>query len=885
MPIGMEVVLSTPAELLCSYDLRGNLIEVHALEPVLGQPREELLAKNLSGLLEPESWSATLRDILEHVGGAHPAPFEITTRSAPGDLVKLHVFTRLVFEQGRPVAIQAYGKELGEMGQSKSECAEKELTSTRNRLTQFSRQLKQLHRLSTTHYESLDDVFEDFLKTGCEVFQLPFGTILQANGGEGLLIASHGDSPLLTPGAHISLERTHFASQTGRLRTVAGRAGTASGNFLPEFEISLATPILVDSELYGTLCFSAPEDGSLERWFGDGPRHLIELMAGSLARLILEQRVQDERRSAERLERQRNRVLEMMAENRPLPETLGQLAGLVEDQFPGTTCAILTAENGFLKSPAASRLPAPFASALRDHRVPLGVNPLSAAAFGFASEFGLEFATANPIMSSTGHLLGGVVLFEQLPDVKRPHCLETLRVASRLAGIAIEQRELTDRLAFQAKHDFLTGLPNRLRLMELLEQRLTHAQINRVMVAVLFLDLDRFKPINDSLGHSVGDRLLIEVAERLKSVLPSPDHIAGRMGGDEFAMVLSAVEDEETAFRFGAEVLTALATPYLIDGRELFVTASIGVSFFPKDGDAASLLLNKADAAMYWAKNEGKNTVKCFFSGATQQGGIERLELENALRRAVEKGELELLFQPIVTMAGALDGLEVLLTWNHSKIGRVSPQQFIPMAEETGLIVPIGAWVLRESCQRAAQWLKSGLTLKRIAVNVSALQFARPDFVETVAAALAATGFPPAMLELELTESLVLQDITDSIHRMTQLRDLGVTMAIDDFGTGYSSLNYLRRLPVNELKIDQSFLRDLRSTSGTLHVVETIVSLAHQMKLSVVAEGVETIEQLELLRAAGCDRIQGHLYGMSLNAADAEALLARPDGLVPMRPQ
>jgi len=350
------------------------------------------------------------------------------------------------------------------------------------------------------------------------------------------------------------------------------------------------------------------------------------------------------------------------------------------------------------------------------------------------------------------------------------------------------------------------------------------------------------------------------VAERLRSCLTSGD-FAARLGGDEFAVVLSTPRTEMDAVQASGRFLETLRSPYLIEGRELFVTASIGISFFPGHGDDSSALLRTADAAMYHAKNEGKNSIECFVPNG-HPGGIERLELENGLRRA----------------------FEVLLGWNHSTLGRISPLRFIPIAEETGLIIAIGQWVLVQACCHGARWINAGLPLKTISVNVSALQFAKPNFVETVATALESTGFPARLLELELTEGLVLRDIDESIQRMTQLQHIGVGMTIDDFGTGYSSLNYLRRLPVAGLKIDQSFLRDLASPSSTLTVVETIVSLAHNMNLSVVAEGVETLRELELMRAAGCDRVQGHLYGRSVNATAAGELLARPGPLVPIEP-
>ncbi len=387
--------------------------------------------------------------------------------------------------------------------------------------------------------------------------------------------------------------------------------------------------------------------------------------------------------------------------------------------------------------------------------------------------------------------------------------LEVLKSANRMARIAIEQRQLSERLAHQAHHDLLTGLPNRTRLLEVLEHRIWEARANSAMVAVLSIDLDRFKHINDSLGHASGDRTLIEIAARLESGLVEDESLVARLGSDEFTVVISNLDSEECALRAANRLLDLLRAPYLIDGHEVFVTASMGMSFFPKHGENASVLLRSADWAMYRSKDDGKNDVVCFVPD--DRRGMERLELENALRHALKKKELELYYQPIVTIDGDLEGLEVLLAWNHAQRGTLSAKEFIPLAEETGLIVPIGTWVLHAACEQGAKWIRAGLPVKSISVNVSALQFGRPDFVQTVAAALSATGFPAEFLDLELTESLVLSDMEDSIQRTTELRELGVNLTIDDFGTGYSSLNYLRKLPVKGFKIDQSFLRDLQN--------------------------------------------------------------------------
>ncbi len=441
---------------------------------------------------------------------------------------------------------------------------------------------------------------------------------------------------------------------------------------------------------------------------------------------------------------------------------------------------------------------------------------------------------------------------------------------------ADRQRADADRLTWHLRHDSLTGLPNRLFFMQLLEEALSGARKASGSIALLFIDLDWFKKNNDWLGHAIGDRLLKAVGERLRS-LAGPDDLVARVGGDEFTVVLKQ-PPEDCASSASSQFLEALRAPYLIDGfedgHELFVTASIGIGMYPKDGQDAAGLLRSADLAMYAAKNKGKNGLQVFIA-ERHPSGPERFQLENALRRALERGELEVLYQPMVGLDGKLAGLEALLSWNHPTHGRIAPQRFIPIAEETGLIVSIGSWVMRQACSQSARWRTAGHTGAGVSVNVSALQFEGVEFVETVRAALASSGLPPAALELELTESFVMRDIQASTRRMTQLRELGVGISIDDFGTGYSSLSYLNRLPVNSLKIDQSFVRDLHRPAGSLPIVQTIVRLAHNMDLCVVAEGVETLEELNLLRVVGCDKVQGHLFGQSLRPDQVDQLLSQ----------
>lgn len=421
--------------------------------------------------------------------------------------------------------------------------------------------------------------------------------------------------------------------------------------------------------------------------------------------------------------------------------------------------------------------------------------------------------------------------------------------------------------------DRLTGLVNRGRFLELLEQALEDAALRNESVAVLFIDLDRFRRINDTLGHAAGDALLQEAAARLNGLLGA-DEVAGRVAGDEFAIVLRRQPNEGQASERAREYCRVLRKPYGIEGEEWFVTASLGLALFPQHGRRAGDLLHNADHAMCRAKRSGRNALEVF---TPENHGIdqERRRLENALHRALVNDEFDLLYQPVVNMSGAVDGLEALLSWKHPVHGAISPQRFIPIAEESGLIVPIGNWVLERVCRDGAGWRAAGRRKVSLSLNVSALQFERSDFVASVAGALASSGFPPACLELELTESSVMGNLPEAARRLAEARGLGVRIAIDDFGTGYSSLSYLNELPVDTLKIDQSFLRRLQQPAGTLPVVQSIVRLAHGLNLTVVAEGVETREELDLVRVLGCDRVQGHVYGPALASDQVEALLAQ----------
>ena len=451
----------------------------------------------------------------------------------------------------------------------------------------------------------------------------------------------------------------------------------------------------------------------------------------------------------------------------------------------------------------------------------------------------------------------------------------------RRAGIIqdITERKAQDaRIEHLAYHDGLTGLPNRTMLMDRLGQALSQAQRLEQQVAVLFIDLDRFKPINDSLGHSVGDQLLREIARRLRGALRENDTVA-RVGGDEFQVVVSNVAGATGAARIAEKLMRALGDPFTLEGQELHVTASLGVSLFPRDGASGELLLKFADIALYEAKGEGRNAYR-FFSPEMNAQAHGRLRLENDLRRAVERDELVLHYQPQLDLAiGEVCAVEALVRWNHPERGFVLPNQFIPMAEETGLVLGIGEWVLDEACRQVAQWqrdgLVSGTSPLRVAVNISARQLQRPGLDGAVRRALARSGLPAACLELEITESSVMIDPQHAQSVLQSLRELGVQLSIDDFGTGYSSLAYLKRLPLDRLKIDRSFIGGIPTDSDDAAIVETIIVMTHKLGLRVIAEGVETLEQRLQLVRQGCDEMQGFLLAHPVPADELPGLLAR----------
>jgi diguanylate cyclase (GGDEF)-like protein len=441
-------------------------------------------------------------------------------------------------------------------------------------------------------------------------------------------------------------------------------------------------------------------------------------------------------------------------------------------------------------------------------------------------------------------------------------------ITQRTRGLEAANRQLRH----LATHDALTGLPNRVLLEDRLTQAVAHADRDGRSFALMVCDLDRFKTVNDSLGHHAGDELLQEVARRLTALMRPIDTVA-RLGGDEFVLLVTSIQDADDAKRLATKAIEALQAPVRIAGLDVHTSPSIGISFYPADGTTIEALTAHADAAMYCAKQRGRGNVQCFARGM-DAGSEERVQLESDLHQAIVQKQFELYYQPKVnTSSGAVRSAEALIRWRHPVRGLVPPDGFIPLAEECGLIGAIGEWVVREACRQARAWQDAGLPPMRISVNLSPSQFRGGGLTDTIRRALDDMGLEPQYLEIELTESAVMSDPEESIAILEELSEMGVLVSVDDFGTGYSSMSYLRRLPIDKLKIDRVFINEIVSRPEDASIVRAIVSLAHSLRLKVVAEGVETPAQLDFLKAVGCDEYQGYHFSRPVPAADFERLV------------
>ncbi|MCM2359631.1 MAG: EAL domain-containing protein [Geobacteraceae bacterium] len=451
----------------------------------------------------------------------------------------------------------------------------------------------------------------------------------------------------------------------------------------------------------------------------------------------------------------------------------------------------------------------------------------------------------------------------------KPYAIEQLMLHIRRA---IEKQQAQEQLEYQANHDGLTGLPNRNLLADRVRQALLYARRNQRQVAVLFVDLDHFKFINDTLGHDKGDRLLKIVAARLTDCVRSDDTVA-RQGGDDFVIVIADLAAAEDAGQVARKIQDAVSRPLTIDEHELEISCSVGISIYPKDGEDAQSLLKNADVAMYRAKDQGRNNFQ-FFTNELNDRAVARMTMEKHLRRALERGEFLLHYQPQVDLnSGRISGMESLIRWQSPELGFIPPASFIPLAEETGLIVPIGEWVLRASCAQNRKWQDAGFPPLVMAVNLSPRQFRQEGLAGTVARILEETGLAAHYLELEIIESLVMHDVECATVILKKLKELGVQLTMDDFGTGYSSLSYLKRFPFDKMKIDQSFVRDITSDPGSAAISRAIIAMAHSMNLRVIAEGIETKGQLGYLRSHGCDDMQGYYFSRPVPPPEFEQML------------
>jgi diguanylate cyclase (GGDEF)-like protein/PAS domain S-box-containing protein len=444
-----------------------------------------------------------------------------------------------------------------------------------------------------------------------------------------------------------------------------------------------------------------------------------------------------------------------------------------------------------------------------------------------------------------------------------------------------ERKEMQDHIQHLAYHDALTDLPNRAMFNRQLNQAIAHAQRYHKGLAVLFIDLDRFKNINDTLGHDAGDRLLQEMARRINACLrvgatpmrQRPSDLVARLGGDEFVVLIEEMTDSTQISQIASKILSAMVKEFPLEGQMIHVTASIGISLFPDDGRNEFSLMKHADIAMYRAKDRGKNTFQ-FYSAQMDLHSAELLALESGLRRSLERNEFVLFYQAKVeTKTGKIIGAEALVRWQHPELGLVAPTHFIPLAEESGLIVPLSQWVLKEALHQIIRWQEQGLPAMRVAVNLSARQFVDDNLLNDTIIALRESGIDPSLLELEITESMMMYNTDKTIQMLAELRSMGIRIAIDDFGIGYSSLSHLKQFPIDIIKIDRSFIKDIPGDKADEAITDAIIAMSKTLKIKVVAEGVETIEQLHFLRARGCDEIQGYFFSRPIPAADFARLL------------
>ncbi len=633
----------------------------------------------------------------------------------------------------------------------------------------------------------------------------------------------------------------------------------------------------------------------VERWLMTSKVPLRDKQGVTIGVVGISRDITDRKR-AERLLLGQARLLELIATSTPLSDFFHELILMIEAHLPGIIGSILllSPDGRHLLAGAAPGLDDAYCAAIHGIAIGPKVGSCGTAAFRgepvFVSDIqsdplwedyadlvrphGYRSCWSMPILSYQGQVLGTFGLYSHQPGTPSAEQTDLISMAAHLAGIAIERRQSEERIQFMAHHDALTGLPNRALFDERVATALEQARVTGQWVALAFLDLDNFKLINDTLGHHAGDELLRVVAGRMLACVRKSDMIV-RVGGDEFIILLNSLPPENSVMLSRLEAIrAAIGAPVVLAGRSLQVSCSMGVVCYPEHGDSATELLANADSAMYRAKEVGRNNLQVFDAQMAAKAH-EQLRRHEELRDAVTRSEFVLHYQPQMNLkTGRIFAAESLLRWQHPVRGLISPGDFIPLAEETGLIVPIGEWVLNEACRQNKAWQDAGLAPIVVSVNVSARQFKERNWVSKVAEALQDSGLEACYLELELTESLIMQDVASAVATMHELEALGVHLAIDDFGTGYSSLSALKRFPVRRLKIDRSFVQDIPGDADDRAITGAIISLAQKLQMQVIAEGVETQEQVDFLRESGCDDIQGYFFSRPVGSAAFVSLLA-----------
>jgi diguanylate cyclase (GGDEF)-like protein/PAS domain S-box-containing protein len=597
----------------------------------------------------------------------------------------------------------------------------------------------------------------------------------------------------------------------------------------------------------------------------------------------------------EKLLNGQNDILEMLAKGCPFSDILDRIIYLVEEFSNGGKCSILIVNESGRKLVlgSAPNLPAKYSE--RMNGIPIGptagfcgtaayynrpiivsdiVNdPLWEDYQETALQYGLRSCWSSPVCDNQQKVLGVFTMYHDKPRFPNEEDMKLIEKAIHLTSLVVQHSQTEEKINFMASHDELTKLPNRRLFNEKVNRAIRKNKIAQdQMLGLMFLDLDRFKLINDTLGHSVGDVLLKSVGQRLQRCIRKKDTVS-RQGGDEFTILVNDISKNE-ANLIAQRILNELSKPYFIKGQEIFITPSIGISLYPLDGENADELLRKADVAMYQAKNEGRNGFQ-FYHSKFDKMTYDRLELENELRKALDNNEFTLHYQPIIDLAtNKVSGVEALIRWAHPKFGFVSPNRFIPIAEETGMIVSIGEWVLQTACRQLKKMQSDGL-ISMVSINISFRQFYQPNLTFVVKQILKETGIDPQNITIEITESMTM-DVESASTILYDLKNLGVKISIDDFGTGYSSLNYLKKFPIDYLKIDQSFIRDIAKSNYDRNIVTTIILMARNLGVGVIAEGVETSEQLEFLRQYNCNEAQGYIFSKPLSAEELKQFLAEP---------